>query len=188
MNALSDEQLLRLLRNEATRDRGFELMVRQYRPRLQHFAHRMVNDRAASEDVLQDSFVKIWHNLPDFRGTSALFSWVYRIVHNQCLDHLRRTKRRTYVDSEKLAGEVADLHDSSDHLSPEHIATLLQNALMRLPDKQRAVFTMRYFDELSYAEMSRITGTSMGALKSSYHIAVKKIERWLETDRTISAF
>jgi RNA polymerase sigma-70 factor (ECF subfamily) len=83
---------------------------------------------------------------------------------------------------------VAELHDRSAHLSPEQIAGLLQNAMMRLPEKQRAVFTMRYFDELSYAEMSRITGTSIGALKSSYHIAVKKIELWLQTDRTDRGF
>jgi RNA polymerase sigma factor (sigma-70 family) len=188
MNALSDEELLLLLREEATRHRGFELLVRQYRSRLQHFVFRMVNDRDAAEDVLQDSFVKIWQHLPDFRGTSALFSWMYRIVHNQCLDHLRRTNRRAHVGTEHLPGNVAGLPDGSAHLSPEQITSMLQSALMRLPDKQRAVFTMRYFDEMSYAEMSRITGTSMGALKSSYHIAVKKIEQWLQTDRTDPTF
>jgi RNA polymerase sigma-70 factor (ECF subfamily) len=188
MNALSDQELLRLLQDGNSRDRGFQLLVHQYRSRLYPLALRMVNDRDAAEDVLQDSFVKIWHNLPHFRGTSALFSWMYRIVHNQCLDHLRRTNRRAHAGTEQLAGDVAELHDRSAHLSPEQIAGLLQNAMMRLPEKQRAVFTMRYFDELSYAEMSRITGTSIGALKSSYHIAVKKIELWLQTDRTDRGF
>ncbi|MEZ4756525.1 MAG: RNA polymerase sigma factor [Flavobacteriales bacterium] len=186
MKALSDEELLARFRNEATRHHAFDLLMRQYQQRLYHFVRRMVNDHDAAQDVLQDSFVKIWHSLADFRGGSALYSWMYRIVHNQCLDHLRRANRRTFVGTELLTGNSDGAPDSSAHLSPDQIATLLQTALMRLPEKQRAVFTMRYFDELKYEDMSRITGTSVGALKSSYHIAVKKIEQWLQADRTNS--
>lgn len=184
MKALSDEELLARFRNEATRHEAFDLLMRQYQQRLYHFVRRMVNDHEAAQDVIQDSFVKIWHNLPDFRGGSALYSWMYRIVHNQCLDHLRRANRRSFVGTELLSDSSNGVPDATDHFNPEQIAELLQRALMGLPDKQRAVFTMRYFDELKYEEMSRITGTSVGALKSSYHIAVKKIEAWLQADRT----
>ncbi|MCU0319193.1 MAG: RNA polymerase sigma factor [Flavobacteriales bacterium] len=184
MNALSDEELLRLFREERTRHQAFDQLMRQYQQRLYHFVRRMVNDHDAAQDVLQDSFVKIWHSLPDFRGGSALYSWMYRIVHNQCLDHLRKANRRTFVGTDHLSDNGTGAPDASAHLSSDEIGLLLQQALMRLPDKQRAVFTMRYFDELKYEDMSRITGTSVGALKSSYHIAVKKIEQWLQADRT----
>jgi len=151
------------------------------------FVRRMVTDHDEAQDVLQDSFVKVWHNLDQFRGGSALFSWLYRITHNQCLDHLRRRKRNVFVSNESVMNSLTSNMDATEHFNGDHIQRQLQRALMTLPDKQRAVFTMKYFEELKYEEISTITGTSVGALKSSYHIAVKKIEAWLQRDQTKSA-
>ncbi len=187
MSDLSDEELMAMFREERTRHYAFDLLMRQYQRRLYAFVRRMVTDHDEAQDVLQDSFVKVWHNLDQFRGGSALFSWLYRITHNQCLDHLRRRKRNVFVSTESVMNSLTSNMDATEHFNGDHIQRQLQRALMTLPDKQRAVFTMKYFEELKYEEISTITGTSVGALKSSYHIAVKKIEAWLQLDQTKSA-
>ncbi len=186
MSELSDDELLALFRQEATKHYAFNLLVRQYQRRLYGFIRRMVTDHDEAQDVLQNTFVKVWHGLDKFRADSKLYSWLYRIAHNECLNHLRSLKRGLFTSHESVVERLTTTLDSSEHFSGDLIQKKLQKALMRLPDKQRAVFTMKYFDELKYEEMSTITGTSVGALKSSYHIAVKKIEAWLTEDQTKS--
>ena len=184
MSELSDNDLLALFRKEDTRHYAFNLLVRKYQRRLYTFIRRMVTDHAEAEDVLQDTFIKVWHKLDDFRGDAQVYSWMHRIAHNQCLDHLRRMKRGLFVNHEDVSERLCGTLDSTEHFTGDHIQRQLQRAIMTLPEKQRAVFIMKYFDELKYEEMSVITGTSVGALKSSYHIAVKKIEAWLTSDQT----
>lgn len=186
MSELSDDELLALFRQEATRHYAFNLLVRQYQGRLYGFIRRMVTDHDEAQDVLQNTFVKVWHGLDKFRADSKLYSWLYRIAHNECLNHLRNLKRDLFTSHESVMERLTTTLDSSEHFSGDIIQRKLQKAIMRLPDKQRAVFNMKYFDELKYEEISTITGTSVGALKSSYHIAVKKIEAWLTEDQTKS--
>ncbi len=185
MSELSDGELLALLRSDESRNYGFNLLVRQYQRRLYGFVRRMVTDHDEAQDVLQNTFIKAFNGIGGFKGGSKLYSWLYRIAHNECLDHLRRMRRGLFVSDESVVERLTTTLDDSEHFSGDAIARKLQRAVMRLPEKQRAVFTMKYFEEMKYEEMSEITGTSVGALKSSYHIAVKKIEEWLTTDRTI---
>jgi RNA polymerase sigma-70 factor (ECF subfamily) len=184
MSDLSDAELLALFRKEESRHYAFNLLVRQYQRRLYAFIRRMITDHDESQDVLQNTFIKAWNGLDAFRADAQLYSWLYRIAHNECLNHLRRMKRGLFVSSETVIERLTTSLDSSEHFSGDAIQRTLQRAIMRLPDKQRAVFNMKYFDGLKYEDMSMITGTSVGALKSSYHIAVKKIEAWVSADQT----
>ncbi|MBL7940946.1 MAG: sigma-70 family RNA polymerase sigma factor [Flavobacteriales bacterium] len=184
MSDLTDTELLTLFRKEDTRHYAFNLLVRQYQRRLYAFVRRMVTDHDEAQDVLQNTFVKVWTGLDSFRADAQLYSWLYRIAHNECLNHLRRMKRGLFVNNDTVIERLTTTLDKSEHFSGDEIQKKLQKAVMRLPDKQRAVFTMKYFDGMKYEDMSGVTGTSIGALKSSYHIAVKKIEGWLTTDQT----
>lgn len=179
-----DAELLALFRQEESRHYAFNLLVRQYQQRLYAFIRRMVTDHDEAKDVLQNVFLKAWTGLDDFRADARLYSWLYRIAHNESLNHLRKLRKGIFVSNEQVVERLTTTLDSSEHFSGDAIQRKLQRAVMRLPDKQRAVFTMKYFEGLRYEDMSTITGTSVGALKSSYHIAVKKIEGWLTTDQT----
>lgn len=184
MNELSDSELLALLRSENGKQRGFELLVRQFQKPLYSFIRRMVTDHEVAQDVLQEVFIKAWNNLGSFRGDARLFSWLYRIAYNESLNALRGLRRGIFVQADQVIDKLTATLDSSEHFNGDEIQRRLQRAVMRLPDKQRAVFTMKYFEELKYTEISAMTGTSVGALKSSYHIAVKKIEERLVADQT----
>lgn len=184
MADLSDSELLALFRKEESRNYAFNLLVRQYQQRLYGFIRRMVTDHDEAKDVLQNVFLKAWTGLDNFRADAQLYSWLYRIAHNESLNHLRSMKRGLFVSHEAVVERLTTTLDSSEHFSGDMIQRKLQRAVMRLPDKQRAVFTMKYFENMKYDTMSEITGTSVGALKSSYHIAVKKIEEWITTDQT----
>ena len=180
---MSDKELLALFHREESRHYAFNLLVRQYQRRLYAFIRRMVTDHDETQDVLQNTFIKAWNGLDNFRADSQLFSWLYRIAYNESITHLKRMRRGLFVSEDAVIERLTTTLDSSEHFSGDAIQRKLQTAVMRLPDKQRAVFNMKYFDEMKYEEISAVTGTSVGALKASYHIAVKKIERWL-TDQT----
>lgn len=184
MGELSDNELLALFGQEDRRHYAFSLLVRQYQRRLYAFIRRMVTDHDEAADVLQETFIKAWNGLPGFRGDAQLYSWLYRIAHNEALNHIRKKQRRLFVSSDDAIERLSSTMDSSAHYSGDLIQRKLQEAIATLPPKQRAVFHMKYFDELKYEEMSAITGTSVGALKSSYHIAVTKIEAFLAADQT----
>jgi RNA polymerase sigma-70 factor (ECF subfamily) len=184
MSDLSDTELLDLFRKEATKHYAFNLLVRQYQQPLYRSVRRMVTDHVETQDILQNVFLKAWNGLDGFRADSKLYSWLYRIAHNEALNHLRSLKRGLFVSHDMVVEQLTSTLDDKEHFTGDEIQRRLQRAIMRLPDKQRAVFNMKYFDELKYEEMSSITGTSVGALKSSYHIAVKKIEEWVVADQT----
>lgn len=184
MSELSDAELLGLFRKEESRAYAFNLIVRKYQQRLYPFIRRMVTDPDETKDVLQNVFLKAWTGLDGFRADAQLFSWLYRIAHNESITHLKRMKRGLFVRHEDVTARSIATLDNSEHFSGDAIQRILQKAVMRLPEKQRAVFTMKYFEELKYHEISAITGTSVGALKASYHIAVKKLESWITLDQT----
>lgn len=139
----------------------------------------MVIDHDDADDLTQEVFIKIHKAIGSFREDSQLFTWIYRIATNECLTFLNKKRRRFFLPLEDVGKELSAKVDTSDDISGEDIQKKLQKALLKLPDKQRLVFNMKYFDELSYEDMSEITSTSVGALKASYHHAVKKIEDYL---------
>ncbi len=139
----------------------------------------MVIDHDDADDVTQEVFIKIHKNIDNFREDSQLYTWIYRIATNECLSFLQRKKRRFFLPIADVSKELSAKLDSSSHVSGDEIQLKLQKALLKLPDKQRVVFNLKYFEDMSYEEIAAITNTSVGALKASYHHAVKKIEDFL---------
>jgi RNA polymerase sigma factor (sigma-70 family) len=178
---LEDKELLEKIRNPDTRNYGFNLLVRTYQQKIYWHVRKMVIDHDDADDLTQEVFIKVYKNIESFRADSQLYTWIYRISMNECLSFLQKKKRRFFLPIGDVAGELMGKLDNSSHVSGDEIQLKLQKALLTLPDKQRAVFNMKYFDDMTYEDMSEITNTSVGALKASFHHAVKKIEDFLST-------
>jgi RNA polymerase sigma factor (sigma-70 family) len=155
------------------------MLVRSYQQRVYWHVRKMVIDHDDADDITQEVFIKVHKSIENFREDSQLFTWIYRIATNECLNFLNKKRRRFFLPIEDINPQLSAKIDSSDTISGDEIQKKLQKALLHLPDKQRLVFNMRYFDDLSYENISEITNTSVGALKASYHHAVKKIEDYL---------
>jgi RNA polymerase sigma-70 factor (ECF subfamily) len=176
---LEDKELLLKIRNQETRGYGFNLLIRAYQQRVYWHVRKMVIDHDDADDLTQEVFIKVHKSIDNFREDSQLFTWIYRIATNECLTFLNKKRRRFFLPLEDVGKELATKLDTSPEISGEDIQKKLQKALLKLPDKQRLVFNMKYFDDLPYENISKITGTSVGALKASFHHAVKKIEDYL---------
>jgi RNA polymerase sigma-70 factor (ECF subfamily) len=186
MEMYDDQQIQQLLSNRDTQRRGFEMLVRQYSEQLYWIVRRIVLSHDDANDVLQNSFLKAWNALDSFHGESKVLTWVSRIAINESLDFLRRNKRAavgeaSLGDGSKALGGVADRLVADSYFDGTEVEALLQEAIAQLPDVQRTVFQLRYFDEMKYSDISRLLGTSEGALKASYHIAVKKISDFFKS-------
>lgn len=176
---MDDKELLAKIKNPDTRNYGFNMLVRTYQQRVYWHVRKMVIDHDDADDLTQEVFIKIHRHIDTFREDSQLFTWIYRIATNECLTFLDKKKRRFFLPIGDVEGELNLKLDSSSHVTGDEIQRKLQKALLKLPDKQRVVFNMKYFEDLSYEQMSEVTGTSVGALKASYHHATKKIEEYL---------
>jgi RNA polymerase sigma factor (sigma-70 family) len=174
---LEDSELLDKIRNPDTRNYGFNLLVRTYQQRVYWHIRKMVIDHDDADDLTQETFIKVHHAIDRFREDSRLFTWIYRIATNECLNFLTRKKRRFFLPIEDVSQELMTKVQQSD-MGGDEVQKRLQLALVKLPDKQRLVFNMKYFDDMSYEEISAVTDTSVGALKASFHHAVKKIEEF----------
>ena len=176
----SDKEMIDMLQDPHTRREGFAVLVRQYSEPLYWKVRRIVLNHEDANDVLQNAFLKIWNNLDTFQGKSALSTWLYRIAINEALDFVRRQKNvnSATVSTEDEPGVAARLM-GDEYFDGDEAQARLQEAVARLPEVQRTVFTLKYFDELKYSEISKILDTSEGALKASYHLAVKKITEYL---------
>lgn len=179
MENKEDKHLLSLLADPATRGRAFSSVVAKYSEPLYWKIRHIVLSHDDADDVLQETFVKAWVNLNKYEGKAKFSTWLYRIAVNEAIDFLRRSRNATALDSPE-AGNVVRQLMADDYFDGDEAQARLQAAIASLPEVQRAVFTMRYYDEMKYSEMSKILGTSEGALKASYHIAVKKIKERLE--------
>jgi RNA polymerase sigma factor (sigma-70 family) len=157
------------------------MLVRTYQKRVYSHVRKMVIDHDDADDLTQETFIKIHRYIETFREDSQLFTWIYRIATNECLSFLQKKKRRFFLPIGDVAGELSTKLDQTPGLNGDEVQLKLQKALLQLPDKQRLVFNMKYFEDLTYEEMAEITNTSVGALKASYHHAVKKIEEWVVT-------
>ena len=179
---MEDKELLLKLRTPDTRNYGFNMLVRAYQQKVYWLVRKMVIDHDDADDLTQEVFIKIHKAIDNFRGDSQLYTWIYRIATNECLTFLAKKKRRFFLPLEDVSKELSSKIDSAPYLTGDDIQKKLQKALLTLPDKQRLVFNMKYYDDLPYEDISQITKTSVGALKASYHHAVKKIENYLTVD------
>lgn len=170
-----DSKLISLIQNPQTRKAGFELVVRQYSEQLYWQIRRFVLTHEDSDDVLQNVFLKAWTSLDTFHGESKLLTWLSRIAINESLDFLRRQKTRATLSTDEADLGIANRLQADNYFDGDEVEAQLQEAIAQLPEVQRTVFLMRYYDEMKYSDISKILGTSEGGLKASYHIAVKKI-------------
>lgn len=168
---MSENEILRLLSKPETQRKGSEMIVRQYSEMLYWKIRNIVQDHDDANDVLQNTFLKAWQGLGEFHSKSKLSTWLYRIAVNESLDHLRKQKSKVSADEDI---SVANRLLADNFFDGDEAQALLQEAIAQLPDVQRTVFTLRYYDNMKYSEMSILLKTSEGALKASYHIAVKK--------------
>ncbi|MBX2907632.1 MAG: RNA polymerase sigma factor [Taibaiella sp.] len=176
----NDVELLVAFRNEATREVAFTRLVRKYQERLYWHIRRMVVVHEDADDILQNVFIKMWKYLADFRQDSGLYTWLYRIATNETLSWMDTRKRFAAVSLDGNESYFEDRITAQKDFDPNKIEWKLQQAIATLPEKQRVVFNLRYYDEMPYDEMSRVLDTSEGALKASYHHAVKKVEEFLK--------
>ncbi|MEI6766167.1 MAG: RNA polymerase sigma factor [Bacteroidota bacterium] len=179
MENISDKDILKNFRDESTRHAAFDSLVISYRKRIYWHIRRMVLNHDDADDLVQDTFIKIWNSLADFREDSVLFTWIYRIATNETLNFLRKKKLHNLIPFSGVEHSLSNSLKDDSYYSADEIQHKFQKALLTLPEKQRLVFNMRHHDELSYAQISEILGTSEGALKASFHIALKKVEKIL---------
>lgn len=175
----NEEEVLAMLQEESTRRRGFEIVVDKYSQTLYWQIRRMVFSHDDANDLLQNTFVKAWVNLDSFRGEARVSTWLYRIAMNECITFLNRQRMMTGLSLDDPDSAAAARIESDTYFDGNAAQRALQQALATLPEKQRMVFNLKYFDEMKYEQMSEMLGTSVGALKASYHHAVKKIEKYL---------
>jgi RNA polymerase sigma factor (sigma-70 family) len=179
-NKLTDSEILVKFAVSETRNFAFNQLVNIYQQKVYWHIRKMVIDHDDADDLVQETFIKVWKALDNFKGDSQLFTWIYRIATNECLNHLAKKKRRFFLPLNDISEELSNKIDDTNLISGDEIQLKLQKALLTLPDKQRLVFNMKYYDEMKYEEIADITGTSVGALKASYHLAVKKVEEYLK--------
>lgn len=174
-----DKELLHLFRQPATREQAFTGIIKKYQEKLYWHIRRMVVDHDDTHDVLQNMFIKVWNALDNFREDSQLYTWLYRIATNESLTFLEQQKKRSAVSLSDVESNLSNKIMADRHFDSNKLEWKLQLAIQQLPEKQRIVFNLRYYDEMPYEEMSRVLETSEGALKASYHHAVKKIEEFI---------
>jgi RNA polymerase sigma-70 factor (ECF subfamily) len=176
----SDSELLIQFRDPATKERAYTAIIKKYQEKLYWHIRRMVVDHDDANDVLQNVFIRVWKGLANFREDSQLYTWLYRIGTNECLTFLEQQKKRASVSFNDMESGLSNKIRADEHFDSNKLEWKLQLAIQQLPDKQRIVFNLRYYDEMPYEEMSKVLETSEGALKASYHHAVKKIEDYIK--------
>ncbi len=182
LTSLQEKELLAEFKQPSTKEKAFRKLLEAYQERIYWHVRKIVITHDDADDVTQEVFIKVYRNLDNFREDSQLFTWIYRIATNEALNQLKKIKRRTSVSLDDVHVELENHFTHGGLITGDEIQLKLQRSLLKLPDKQRLVFNMKYFDDLKYEEISQITGTSVGALKASFHLAVKKIEEDLNKD------
>lgn len=178
---IEDSSILSRFRSDKTKNAALTDLIDKYQKRLYWHIRKIVIDHDDADDVLQNTFIKTWKGLENFKEESQLYTWIYRIATNEALSFLRQKQKKNTTSIHPIEYELSKNLESDSYFTGDEIQLKLQQAILTLPEKQRLVFNMRYYDEMPYEEMSRILETSVGALKASYHIAAKKIEEILVT-------
>lgn len=177
-----EQEFIQELLNPKTQNQAFQKLLKEYQKPLYNHIRNILLNHDDTDDVLQNTFVKVFQNLNKFKGESKLFSWMYRIATNEALTFLNQKAKKSGISSETLQSKAIDNLKADIYFDGNEIQIKLQKAIIQLPEKQQLVFKMKYFEELKYEEISEILGTSVGALKASYHHAVKKIEAFVTTN------
>jgi RNA polymerase sigma factor (sigma-70 family) len=180
LSVISDSELLVQFRNPITKEKAFSAIIKKYQEKLYWHVRRMVIDHEDANDVLQNVFIRVWNGLENFREDSQLYTWLYRIATNECLTYIEQQKKRSSVPLDEMESGLSNKIKADSHFDANRLEWKLQLAIQQLPEKQRIVFNLRYYDEMPYEQMSRVLDTSEGALKASYHHAVKKIEDYIK--------
>lgn len=176
---LTDRELLDQFRHPATREKGFTVLVGKYQERLYGHIRRLVVNHEDANDLLQQVFIRVWKGLDQFREDAQLYTWLYRIATNECLSFLEQQKKKSGRMVAEADHALENRVKADPYFDAGKLEWKLQLAIQQLPEKQRIVFTLRYYDEMPYEEMSRVLETSAGALKASYHHAAKKIAEFI---------
>lgn len=179
---ISEETLVQQLKQKETQSQSFEVLINTYKERLYWHIRRIVLNHDDADDVLQNTFIKVFRNIEGFKGDSKLYSWMYRIATNEALTFLKAKSKKLGLSDVELQDRMIGNLVADVYFEGDAIQLKLQKAIATLPEKQKLVFTMKYFEELKYEEISEILETSVGGLKASYHLAVKKIEASLKVD------
>ncbi len=176
---LDDEELLLQFKDPYSKEKGFTGIIKKYQEKLYWHVRRMVVNHEDANDVLQNMFIKVWNALDNFREDSQVYTWLYRIATNESLSYIEQQKKRASVSLSDVENGLSNKLKAEKNYDSNKIEWKLQLAMQQLPEKQRVVFNLRYYDEMPYHEMSVVLETSEGALKASYHHAVKKIEDYI---------
>lgn len=176
MKQVEDSEILLKFSVPKTQNEAFNLLLNKYQQKIYWHIRRLVIDHDDADDLVQETFIKVWKNLANFRSESQLYTWIYRIATNESITFLNKKKLKNNISLDDINTELADSLTSSSYFDGDKAQRKLQEAILTLPDKQRIIFNMKYFDDMKYDEISEVLGTSVGALKASFHIAVKKIE------------
>ena len=179
---MEEREFISQLLNPKTQNNAFQKLLSDYKRPLYNQIRNIVLDHDDSNDVLQNTFIKVFQNLNNFKGESKLYSWIYRIATNEAITFINKKAKISGATSAELKSKIVENLEADTHFDGNEIQIKLQKAILTLPEKQQLVFNMRYFEEVKYEEMSTILGTSVGALKASYHLAVKKIENFMNKD------
>lgn len=182
MHEFSDKELLEKFHNPETRNYAFNMLVRQYQKKVYWHIRRIVIDHDDANDVVQNVFIKVWKALDNFKGDSQLFTWLYRIATNESITFLKQKKSALNISFDDVGNYLSNTLQDDGFFKGDEIQQKLQKAILTLPEKQRIVFNMKYYDEMKYEQMAEVLDTSVGALKASFHHAVKKIEEYLTTN------
>lgn len=182
MAELTDKELLDQFRNEHSRNYAFNLLVRKYQQKIYYLIRRMVIDHDDSNDIVQNTFIKVWKGLDNFREDSQLYTWIYRIATNESLTFLRQKKTRFMIPFGDVEHELSNSLSNDTTFNADKLERKLQQAILSLPEKQRIVFNLRYYDNMKYEDMAKVLGGTEGSLKASYHHAVKKVEKFITGD------
>ena len=180
---MDDALIIAKFAEESTREEAFRLLLKKYQQKIYWHVRRMVIDHDDADDVVQDIFVKVWKNLGNFREDSQLYTWLYRIATNECITFLNKKKQKQNVSlDDDTTAYLAETLADGNYFNVDRAQMKLQQALLTLPEKQKLVFNMKYFEDMKYEEISEVRGTSVGALRASYHLAVKKIEAFFNNN------
>ncbi|MGY5352882.1 RNA polymerase sigma factor [Wenyingzhuangia sp. IMCC45533] len=177
---VNEQQLIDDLKDSKKQHKAFDELVQLYKERLYWHIRKIVINHDDTDDVLQNTFIKVYKNIKGFKGDSKLFSWMYRIATNEAITYLNKKAKKSNVPIEEYQKELRTSLQEDELFDGDSIQLILQKAIAELPHKQQMVFNMKYFDEMKYDQISEILGTSVGALKASYHHAVKKIENYIK--------
>jgi RNA polymerase sigma factor (sigma-70 family) len=175
----TDQELLEKFRDENSRSYAFNLLMRKYQQRLYWHIRRIVIDHDDANDVVQNVFIKVWKSLDGFRQDSQLYTWLYRIATNESITFINQKKKRFFIPIGDVEGELSYQLEGDPNFTGDKIMLKLQQAVLKLPTQQRIIFNMKYFDAMKYEEIAVVLNLTVGALKASYHHAVKKLEKYL---------